>query len=68
MADPVAQVTAAPKQAFQFAERHLLAFVLILVLAAVIFVRYETKNPGKIREKVQKIPGAGPWATGVPNR
>jgi len=64
MADPVAAVTEAPKQAFKFASHHLLAFALILILLAVLFVRMETKKPGSVVDKVQKIPGLGPWATG----
>lgn len=51
----------------QFGERHLLAFLLLVVLLAVLFVRYDVKNPGVIRKKVQGIPGVGPWATGIPN-
>ncbi|MFL5310769.1 MAG: hypothetical protein ACJ79H_09995 [Myxococcales bacterium] len=60
-------VAAAPKQAFKFAENHVLAFLLVVVLLAVLFVKYETDKPGEIRKKVQKIPGVGPWATGVQN-
>jgi hypothetical protein len=67
MADAAAAVTDAPKQIMQFGERHLLAFLLLVVLLAVLFVRYDVKNPGVIRKKVQGIPGVGPWATGIPN-
>lgn len=67
MADAANAVTAAPKQAFKFAESHMLAFLLIVVLLAVLFVRAETKKPGSVVGKVQKIPGLGPWATGVDN-
>lgn len=67
MADAVSAVTEAPKQIFQFGERHLLALLLLVVLLAVLFVHYDVKNPGVIRKKVQSIPGLGPWATGVPN-
>jgi hypothetical protein len=67
MADPVAAATAAPKQAFKFAENHLLAFLLVVVILAVLFVRYEREKPGEIARKLQRIPVLGPFATGVPN-
>jgi hypothetical protein len=64
MADPVAAATDAPKQVFKFAEHHLLAFILLVVLLMVIFVKMETYKPGSAREKVSKIPlGIGKWAT-----
>jgi hypothetical protein len=65
MADVVSDVVKAPKQAFNWASNHVLAFVLVALLLLVLFVAYETRNPGQIREKVQKIPGVGPWATGT---
>jgi hypothetical protein len=67
MGEIVGDVTAAPKQAFKFAESHLVAFLLIVILLMVLFVRMETKTPGSVVGKVQKIPGLGPWATGRQN-
>lgn len=64
MADPVADVTNAPKKVLSFAKNNILAFVLLALLLLVVFVAYETRNPGKIREKVGKIPGVGNWALG----
>lgn len=64
MADPVAAVTDAPKQVLKFGQNHLIAALLLVVLLMVIFVRIESKKPGTISQKVQKIPGVGPWATG----
>jgi flagellar biogenesis protein FliO len=68
MADAVATVTDAPKQVIRFTQNHLIAALLLVVLLMVIFVRMETKKPGSVTGKVQKIPGVGPWATGVPNK
>jgi hypothetical protein len=65
MADPVAAVTDAPKQVLKFGQNHLIAALLLVVLLMVIFVRMESKKPGSVTNKVQKIPGIGPWATGV---
>lgn len=67
MADPAAAVTEAPKQILKFGQNHLIAALLLVVLLMVIFVRLETKKPGTVVGKVQKIPGIGPWATGVKN-
>lgn len=62
--NPVAAVTDAPKQVLKFGQNHLIAALLLVVLLMVIFVKMETAKPGAIRQKVQKIPGVGPWATG----
>jgi len=64
MADPVAAVTEAPKEVLKFGQNHLIAAILLVVLLMILFVRLESKKPGTIASKVQKIPGIGPWATG----
>jgi len=61
--DPVAQVTAAPKEVLKFGQNHLIAALLLVVLLMVIFVRIESSKPGTVAGKVGKIPGVGPWAT-----
>ncbi len=63
--NPVTVVTDAPKQVLKFGQNHLVAALLLVVLLMVIFVRIEAKKPGTIAGKVQKIPGVGPWATGM---
>ena len=67
MADPVAAVTDAPKQVLKFGQNHIIAAILLVVLLMVIFVKLESKKPGDLAKKVQKLPGVGPWATGVKN-
>jgi hypothetical protein len=64
--DPVTTVTDAPKQVLKFGQNHLIACLLLVVLLMVIFVRMEAKKPGSVVLKVQRIPGVGPWATGIP--
>jgi hypothetical protein len=64
--DPVSQVVDAPKAVLKFGQNHLIAALLLVVLLMVLFVRLESKKPGTVVGKVQKIPGLGPWATGIP--
>lgn len=63
MADVVSTVTAAPKRAFSFASNNVLAFLVLAVLLAVVFVAVESRTPGAVSGKVGKLPLVGPWAT-----
>jgi hypothetical protein len=62
MADVVASVTKAPEKAIGFAKNNMLAFVLVALVVLIAVVAYQARNPGKIEEKVSKIPGVGKWA------
>lgn len=59
MADPVNDVVKAPKQVVAFAEEHLIAFVLLLLLVAVLFTVAETRRPGSITTRVRSAPLLG---------
>lgn len=63
MADPVADITKAPKRVFAFASNNLIAFALLALVLLVVFIKWETQKPGDLREKVAKLPGVGRWAT-----
>jgi len=61
MADPIAEVTKAPKQALGFAEDHLVAFLFILLVAVVLFTFAEAQRPGILTGRVARLPfGIGP--------
>lgn len=62
MADVVESAVAAPKKAVSFAKNNIFAFVVLAVLLLVLFVAYQTRNPGKVEQKIAKIPGLGNWA------
>lgn len=60
MADLVNEATAAPKQAVAFAENHLVAFLLIVVVAMLLFTFAEAQRPGIVTMKVARLPFIGP--------
>lgn len=64
MADVVNEVVKAPKKALSFVTKNWAAAGFLILALAIGFVWYDTKNPGKLREKVAKIPGIGKRATG----
>jgi len=55
MADPVATVAEAPGQVASFAKKNPLAFALMIVLAAILILRYE----GKLKTFLVGLPVVG---------
>jgi hypothetical protein len=56
------EITAAPKKAFSFAKNNLLAFAILAAVLLLLFVAYESRNPGKLAAKVGQAPLVGDWA------
>jgi type II secretory pathway component PulF len=64
MSDAVQTVTQAPKKAFNFLTNQWAAAAVIVLVAAILFVRVEAKEPGKVRATLAKLPILGRWAAG----
>ncbi len=64
MSDVVSEVTKAPKKAINFVTKNWAAAMFLVVVLAIAFVYYDVKNPGKLKDKVSKLPVIGKKAVG----
>lgn len=53
------EITNAPKAALGFVKGKMWAFAFLAFVLLLAFVAYEVRNPGKIRDKVSKLPLVG---------